>query len=456
MCQPVFEVAPEDCDALSRAGNFSGKPGQVLLVTSSGLPTLLVGIGAEDQVSAATIRDSAAAAATHLKHLGSIGWDLRAIRALPLSRETVTRALAEGSSLGGRRSGSDQQPVWRRPDCAPDDAWQLGRRVADAVTLARDLVNCPPNILNPSEFARRCVDAAHHAGLEVTVRRRAECEQLGLGGILAIGQGSSEEPLLIELSHKISGERPALSLVGKGVTFDSGGLSLKSPEGMIGMKHDMAGAATVLAAMTVLPHIAPGLPVKAFLPVVENMPGPRSARPGDVVTMRNGRTVEILNTDFEGRVILADALALAAEESPSSIIDVATLTHAAVNALGDRTAALLGNDAALKDSILTAADASNEPVWPLPMPAYLRSQLLSDIADLKNYPGVPSARALTAAMFLSEFVPEGIPWAHLDIAGPAWADTPYGVTPTGGTGFGVRLLTELFTRMSTTMGTTAE
>lgn len=444
ICVPVFQQDSIHPEMFWKVAGFAGSAGQVLLVDRSAGPQLLVGFGPLSAVTNGVIREAAAAAGAALHHLETISWDLQSVPPLPINSDELVKSLAEGSVLGSHQPRGGAQPTWALPPGAAADPWFLGQKIAEAVILVRDLVNSPPNILGPSAFARRCMEVGENSGLQVTVRNRADCEQLGLGGLLAIGRGSAEQPVLIELSRQCERGRPALSLVGKGVTFDSGGLSLKSPEGMIGMKHDMAGAATVLGAMSLLRDVAPDLPVRGFLAVVENMPGPNSARPGDVVTTRNGLTVEILNTDFEGRVILADALALASEESPRAIIDIATLTHAAVNALGERTAALFGNDPALSARIVAASGAADEPIWPLPTPPYLRTQLLSDIADLKNYPGVPTARALTAAMFLSEFVPEEIPWAHLDIAGPAWAHEPYGLTPRGGTGFAVRLLTELF------------
>lgn len=443
ICRPVFGPGSAQSPALWRAAGFRGQPGDALLVEGDKSPVLLVGFGEARRLTIGGVREAAALAGRHLKHLASAEWEVTDFAGLALNPDTVGRALAEGSVLGAYSPGSGTRLRWSMPEGTDQEAWRTGLRAATATAQVRDLVNCPPNLLTPSAFADHCT-GARDLGLSVQVRTVAELEELGMGGILSIGRGSAEPPLLVEITHPGAGRSPALSLVGKGVTFDSGGLSLKPAEGMIGMKHDMAGAATVLGAMTLLPTLAPALHVKAYLPVVENLPGPDAARPGDVIRTRNGRTVEILNTDFEGRVILADALALASEDGPGAIIDVATLTHAAVHALGDRTAALLGTHEALVERITAASKASDEPVWRLPMPDYLRGQIISDIADYKNFPGVPTARALTAALFLSEFVPAGTPWAHLDIAGPAWATAPYGMTAHGGTGFGVRLLAEVF------------
>lgn len=380
-----------------------------------------------------------------LTHVETAGWDFEALSVLALPPTKIAQTIAEGVTLGSYRPGTkaEKSTQWQGPD-EQSGPWSHGLAIGRATVRARKLVNSPANVLTPEAFARHCGRTGEEHGLSIRVRSQDELVSLGFGGILAIGGGSKEPSLLVEVTHKGIHEKPDLSLVGKGVTFDSGGLSLKSADDMIGMKHDMAGAAAVFEAMTLLPLLAPDLHVKAYLPLVENLPGPGAARPGDVVTMRSGRTVEILNTDFEGRVILADALAYAAEERPAAILDLATLTNAAVRALGERTAALMSNDKRLGELVRQAAESSNEPVWELPMPGYLSEQLKSDIADYRNFPGTANARALTAAMFLRAFVPDGIPWAHLDIAGPAWAAEPYGLTSKGGTGFGVRLLADLF------------
>lgn len=446
LCRPVFGL-PEQSgqDALWAASGFTGNPGQTVMTSVDGLPVLLVGLGPAHVVKPGSLREAAALAAKLLAHIDSAKWDFEALSLLALPPTTIAQTIAEGATLGCYRPGADaeKKTQWQVP-VDQNDAWSRGLAVGRATVRARQLVNSPANVLTPGAFAGHCERTGKEYGLTVRVWSQNDLVSLGFGGILAVGAGSSEPSLLIEVTHKGASEKPDLSLVGKGVTFDSGGLSLKGAEDMIGMKHDMAGAAAVFEAMTLLPLLAPDLHVKAYLSIVENLPGPGAARPGDVVTMRNGRTVEILNTDFEGRVILADALAYASEEGPAAIVDLATLTNAAIRALGERTAALLTSDKRLGELVRTAAESSNEPVWELPMPEYLGHQLKSDIADYKNFPGTANARALTAAMFLRAFVPDEIPWAHLDIAGPAWAVEPYGLTTQGGTGFGVRLLADLF------------
>lgn len=447
LCRPVWGLPeePGGRDALWEASGFTGSPGQTLMALSDGLPVLLVGLGPAHEVGAGLLREAAALAAQILAHADSAKWDFEALSVLALPPSKIAQTIAEGAILGSYRPGADaeQKTRWQVP-VDESDAWSLGLAIGRATVRARGLVNSPANVLTPGAFARHCERTGKEHGLTVRVLNQEDLESLGFGGILAIGAGSTEPSLLIEVTHVGAHKRPDLSLVGKGVTFDSGGLSLKGAEDMIGMKHDMAGAAAVFEAMTLLPLLAPTLHVRAYLPVVENLPGQSAARPGDVITMRNGHTVEILNTDFEGRVILADALAYASEEAPAAIIDLATLTNAAVRALGERTAALMSSDKRLTDLVRKAAEISDEPVWELPMPRYLGQQLKSDIADYKNFPGTPNARALTAAMFLRAFIPNEIPWAHLDIAGPAWAAESYGLTTQGGTGFGVRLLADLF------------
>jgi len=446
LCRPVYgQTPPPGEEQLWAAAGFSGSPGQTLMTQQDGSPLMLVGLGDAAQVNVASLREAAALAARMIGNVTEAEWDFDALSVVGIASNQVAQAVAEGTVLGSYQplSSRGRGIRWQAPP-ESNGAWSLGLAIGGAVTRTRDLVNSPSNVLTPQALAAHCESVGNEHGLAVRVYSQEDLQSLGFGGILAIGAGSPEPSLLVEVIHGSSTSKPDLSLVGKGVTFDSGGLSLKGAEDMIGMKHDMSGAAAVFEAMTLLPLVAPNLHVRGYLPVVENLPGQGATRPGDVVKMRNGRTVEILNTDFEGRVILAEALAYAAEAEPAAIIDVATLTNAAVRALGDRTAALLGNDRWLCEQVRNAAHSSNEPVWELPMPDYLGEQLKSDVADFKNFPGTANARALSAAMFLRAFLPENIPWAHLDIAGPAWAVQPYGLTVEGGTGFGVRLLADLF------------
>ena len=273
---------------------------------------------------------------------------------------------------------------------------------------------------------------------------RAAIEDEKLGGLLGVNRGSIEEPRFVKLTWDPPGKvRGTVALVGKGITFDSGGLSLKPTDSMIGMKGDMAGAAAVLATFTALDAVQPPVRVRGYLPLTDNMPGGDATRVGDVLRIRNGTTVEVLNTDAEGRLVLADALALATEDEPDAIVDLATLTGACMVALGTKIAGLMGNHEGFLDQVQAAADAEGEPVWPLPLPADMRAELDSEVADIKNISGKRWGGASIAGVFLQEFVGDGIPWAHLDIAGPADSAEDDGLTRKGGTGFGVRTLLHL-------------
>ena len=316
--------------------------------------------------------------------------------------------------------------------------------VARAVWLARDLVNTPPSDLHPAELAQTAADRAGGAGVVVEVLEGEALLEGRFGGIVGVGQGSAHGPRLVHLSYRGgTGAATRLALVGKGITFDSGGISLKPAAAMEEMKSDMGGAAAVIAAVTAVAELGLAVDVEAWIPMAENMPSGTAIRPSDVLTIRNGTTVEINNTDAEGRLILADALARACEDSPDVLIDVATLTGAQLVALGSRTTAVMANDDDLRTSVVEAAGRAGEPSWPMPLPADLKKGLESDIADLVNT-GPREGGMLTAGLFLQEFVTEGVRWAHLDIAGPAFnAGEAYGYTPHGGTGAAVRTFVQV-------------
>ena len=318
--------------------------------------------------------------------------------------------------------------------------------LGEATTYTRDLVNRAPNDLYPATFAAEIKKRAAGSGVKVSVLDEVGLARGGFGGHLTVGGGSARGPRLVTLHYKpaqVSKQQKHVAFVGKGITFDSGGLTIKPKAAMTTMKCDMAGAAAVASA--VFAAAALGLPVEisAYLCLAENMPGSSACRPGDVVTMRGGKTVELNNTDAEGRMVLADGLALASEKKPDLIIDIATLTGAAVMALGDRTAAFMSNDDNLRERVKDIADAAGEPFWPFPLLEDIRPTLDSPVADLLQ--SGPTG-VIFAGWFLGEFIGKGkngqpIPWAHLDIAGPAFNDkTPWGYTPKQGTGFGVRTL----------------
>ncbi|HEU5033808.1 MAG TPA: leucyl aminopeptidase [Mycobacteriales bacterium] len=370
------------------------------------------------------------------------------------------RAVCEGMLLGGYgfnryRSSASARPATRPVGTAlvvvdnPRD--KATKAVADrasilidAVTLCRDLVNTPPGDLRPDDFARAAVEACTDVGCSVEVLDDDALRAGGYGGILGVGAGSSHPPRLVRIGYSSGrGARATVHLVGKGITFDSGGISLKPAQGMEWMKSDMGGAAAVIATLRAVAQLQPDVDVVGWVPTAENMPSGHAIRPSDVLTMRGGKTVEVLNTDAEGRLILADAIVRAGEENPDIIIDIATLTGAQLVALGSHVYAVMANDDDLRADVVEAAGAAGEQAWPMPLPVELRKSLDSEVADLANI-GERYGGMLTAGIFLKEFVREGIRWAHLDIAGPSFNQgEPHGYTPKGGTGVPVRTLVEL-------------
>jgi leucyl aminopeptidase len=447
---------------LERAG-FRGAPGTTVSFDDGETVRVLVGVGPAGSVGPSQLRRAAAAAVAaagrHRRVAVDYPTDLAAAAGVDLA--AGVRAMAEGAVLGGYRYAgyktSDPSPSVSAVTIVVDDADLRAARpavadgvaVGETVCFARDLVNAPGGSLTPSVFADVAAERARAAGLDVQVLGPEEIAEERLGGLLAVNQGSVEEPRFLRLTWEPpvedgSGEEvPTVVLVGKGITFDSGGLSLKPAEGMIGMKGDMGGAAAVIAAMCALPALGVPVRVIGLTPMTDNMTGGAAQRPGDVFTARNGTTVEVLNTDAEGRLILADALAWASDEEPDAIVDLATLTGACMVALGDRIAGLMSNDDDFRAEVADAAERAGERVWPLPLPADYRPRLDSPVADIKNIGGGRFGGTLTAGLFLQDFVGEGIPWAHIDIAGPSWLEEPEFENGKGATGFGVRTLVAL-------------
>ncbi|MBW3611057.1 MAG: leucyl aminopeptidase [Actinobacteria bacterium] len=435
-----------------QARAFEGKVGETATLAGEGGNTVVaVGVGGADDVDADVLRRATAALVRAVWKRRSVATTM--LDALPAGgdRARATRAVAEAAGLAAyrfTRYKSDPEPcrlegltiVAHDADALAPDL-DRARVVVEAVCLARDLVNEPAGSLSPTDLAERARTMAEGVGLGVEIVDEVQAAELGLGGLLGVARGSDEPCRLIKLTYDPPGATRSVALVGKGITFDSGGLSIKTAEGMMGMKTDMGGGAAVIGAMSALPVLAPSVKVVGFVPATENMPGGRATKPGDVLKTRNGTTVEVLNTDAEGRLVLADGLALAVEEEPDAIIDLATLTGACIVALGPKVAGLMGNDDELVDQVRTAAERAGEPAWPLPLPKEYRKQLDSEVADLKNIGG-RSAGALTAGLFLQEFVGE-VPWVHLDIAGPSRSDDDDGAVVKGGTGVGVRTLLEL-------------
>ncbi len=438
-----------------QAEDFTGKADQLHQQPIDGRVGALVGVGEADAVNARTVRRAAAAVAR------SFGRHERIALCLPeatdMAPATTRQAVAEGLILGGYRytafksdmNGSDNGTKLKRVDVVGSAAQaakadlERGSIIAEGVCLARDLVNEPGGSLTAPAFARKATAVARKVGLECIVWTEADIKRERLGGLLGVNRGSTQAPRFVKLVYEpTETATETLAFVGKGLTFDAGGLSIKSAQGMMTMKMDMGGAAAVLGAMSALPKLGAPVRVLAYLPMTDNMLGGDATRPGDVLTIRNGKTIEVANTDAEGRLVLADALSLASEDKPDAIVDLATLTGACMVALGPRIAGLMGNNEPFIDRVKAAAQAAGERVWPLPLPADYSKQLESEVADIKNIGG-PHGGALTAGLVLQNFVADDIPWAHLDIAGPAFSDSADGETPKGGTGFGVRTLIQL-------------
>ncbi|MGW2487648.1 leucyl aminopeptidase [Streptomyces sp. NPDC001606] len=340
--------------------------------------------------------------------------------------------LAEAALLGGKPR-----------DAAHKGAVARAVAVCEELNRARDLINMPPNELNPAIFAGLAQTAAKEHGIKVQVLDEKALAKGGYGGILGVGGGSAAAPRLVKLTYAPAGAEKHLAFVGKGITYDSGGISLKPAGHNETMKCDMSGAAAVFAAVVAAARLGLEVKVTGWLALAENMPSGAALRPGDVLRMYSGKTVEVLNTDAEGRLVLADALWAASQESPDAIVDVATLTGAMMLALGSRTFGVMANDEAFRTTVHEVAEEVGEPAWPMPLPEHLRKGMESQVADMSNM-GERMGGGLVAGLFLREFVGEGIPWAHLDIAGPAFNEGgPFGYTPKGGTGTAVRTLVRL-------------
>lgn len=462
----------------------TGAADQVVRVPSGGaIPAgvvALTGLG-QGTVTPETLRRAAGAATRNLAGTVTVAI------ALPAHGRGELAAVAEGALLGAydftryrAASAADAPPPVRAVLVLTDQARSgqaraLARRagvLADAVAGARDLVNTPPVDLYPAAFAEAAAAAAADLPVTVTVLDERKLARGGYGGLVAVGMGSARPPRLVRLDYAPTGAHRHLALIGKGVTFDSGGLSIKPAAGLETMKSDMSGAAAVLHAVVATARLELPVRVSGWLALAENMPSGTAQRPSDVIALRGGRTVEVLNTDAEGRLVLADALVAAGETGPDTMVDVATLTGAQIVALGTRVSAVMANDDALRERVHRISTEVGEQFWPMPLPAELRSSLDSPVADLANI-GERNGGMLVAGLFLAEFVPdrapaesastestcaggapredsppdgtptggEKTPWAHLDIAGPAFnAAAPYGYTPTGGTGVAVRTL----------------
>ena len=449
----------------------SGKVDEVRRTPSGGelaAPVVvLTGVGPVGRAGpdAETLRRAAGAAVRELA-----GMD-RVALALPATDAVAAAAVAEGALLGAytyrayrqRTAAKHKAPVSQLElvtgltrDKGLKAAVVRAHVLAAAVGATRDLVNCPPVDLFPAAFAEQAVEQAKGLGVKVTVLDEKQLARGGYGGLIGVGKGSSRPPRLVKLAYAPRGAKQHVALVGKGITFDSGGLSIKPAAGMETMKLDMAGAAAVLQAVLAVAKLGLPVAVTGWLALAENMPSGTAQRPSDVLTTYGGRTVEVLNTDAEGRLVLADAIVAASEEKPDLIVDIATLTGAQMVALGNRVAAIMAPDDGVRARLKAAADAAGEQFWPMPLPEELRASMDSQVADIANM-GDKFGGMLVAGLFLREFVGtvdgsddgERLPWAHLDIAGPSFSDTPHGYTGKGGTGIGVRTLVSLVEDVAT-------
>ncbi|MDE0031125.1 MAG: leucyl aminopeptidase [Deltaproteobacteria bacterium] len=448
--------------ALVKKSGFKAKSGGSLLVATHGaMPAghlLLVGVGKHEDERLHDWRVAGAVTAREAARL----WADEATFMLPRDQQVdaVVSAVAEGALLNGYRftkyrSNGNSGAALRTlvlgrtagtRSAALARAVKRARLAASAVALARDLVNEPPSTATAAYLAEQALASCQGQGLEVEVWGKRKIQQMKLAGLLAVNQGSREEPRFIHMRYRPKGPaRKKLALIGKGITFDSGGLSLKPARSMETMKLDMAGGAAVIGVMSVLPELAPEAEVLGLVPATDNLPDGGAQKPGDIIRYRSGKTVEVMNTDAEGRLILADALTLAAAEKPDCMINLATLTGACIVALGNELAGLFSNDDELADRLMACGRDAGEGLWRLPLAAEYREDIKSSVADIKNVGG-GSAGAITAALFLQEFVGE-VPWAHLDIAGPAFASKEHLTHPKGGTGFGVRTLLNLLSEI---------
>jgi leucyl aminopeptidase len=445
---------------LYESGEFSGKAFEtVVLHRPSGLKAkrlVVAGAGKAGKFSPAELRNLSGAAVRVLKAKGvrSIALALDAGGAL----EPRIAAAAEGAILGDyepdqyKTGKKDSNPVESLTIVAPGAAGSLdetlvrARIIAEAQNFARSLANEPANRMTPATLAEHAHQMCAERGLECEVLDQDRMQQLGMGALLGVAQGSAEPPALIILRYRPFEEAPGaghLGLVGKGVTFDTGGISIKPSENMDKMKYDMSGGAAVIGAMMAIAQLKPPVPVTAFVPAVENMPGSRAQRPGDIVTTLSGKTVEVLNTDAEGRLILADALTYARRLGCTHLVDAATLTGAIVVALGHVNVGVFGNSEDLLHRVLAAAREEGEKMWPMPLDDEYKEQLKSAFADIPNI-GSRWGGAITAALFLKEFA-DPTPWVHLDIAGTAWLEENKPYMPKGPTGIAVRTLVKLAT-----------
>jgi leucyl aminopeptidase len=441
-------------------GEFKAELGEIITVHPMGKlaakRVVVMGLGSQVQMNTQSIRRASAIASRHAQQTGAQQLALALhSEEWNIDLDNSIQAEVEGALLGqytfkkykqANGNGRSVTSIKLLANHANEPmlvlAVDLGIALAEATNFARDLVNEPPNVLTPSELANRASAMAKRFGLECQVLDRPEMQEQGMGGLLGVAQGSVEPPKFIILRYRGAPEsaNQGIALVGKGITFDTGGISLKSPEGMHQMKGDMAGAAAVIGAMHAIATLKPAINVTALVPTTENMPSGTAYRPGDILRIMNGKTIEIVNTDAEGRLVLADALSYAVKNGLSPIIDVATLTGGIVIALGSVMSGMFCNNQELSNEIIAAGQIEGEKFWPMPMDDEYKEAIRSDIADIKQTGG-KYASAVTAAKILEQFVGDA-QWAHLDIAGTDFIDTKKPYQEHGATGVAVRTLAE--------------
>ena len=445
--------------ALADSDIFTAKAGQIQLLAHGAGRMMLMGLGDAEKLDLDGLRNAVAAAAAEARRVKAAG----CLLGLPwkslgeFTAGAVARTCVEGAEMQLFDSGLAKAKTAAKGPVLPR-SWKLvpaagaaaevrkgietGQAMAGGTLFTRELVDQPANIMDPARLVAEARKMARREGITAQIHGESWLRANGMGGVLGVGQGSRKESRLIRLDYKprgLSKKAPSITLVGKGVTFDSGGISLKPGANMHEMKGDMGGAAAVLGAALIVARLRLPVHLRVIVPVVENMPGGNAIRPGDVLKMASGKTVEVLNTDAEGRLILGDALHLGSRDKPDYMIDAATLTGACCIALGDHFAGLFGNETVLADAIYEAGGDTFERVWRMPLLEAHHKAIESQVADIKNLGG-KDAGASTAAAFLEEFVPETQAWAHLDIAGPAWSETAHLPGGKGASGYGARLL----------------
>lgn len=442
--------------ALSAVGAV-GKHGEITRIPNNGIAkaTSILAIGINPEATVEQLRQLAGDVTRALAGNKRVSYALRD------QDQADARAVAEGAALAAysftefRNSSLPEQklPVSAITVHSKHGSKNLATEITklvSAIHFARDLGNTPPSHLPPAEFVARAKKAITGKPITATIWDEKKLIAEGFGGIIGVGQGSSRPPRLLKLEYKPRGAKQHLALVGKGITFDTGGISLKPGLNMHDMKFDMSGAGAVVASIIAISELGLKIHVTAWAALAENMPSGTASRPGDVLKIYGGKTVEVLNTDAEGRLVLADALVKANETKPNYMVDIATLTGAQVLGMGLRTGAIMGNNDEFRSEVHAAAQATGEDMWPMPLPEFLRTEINSSVADLANIGSGKGGGMQLAGIFLREFVPKTLPWAHLDVAGPAYNQGgAYAYNTVGSTGFAIRTLVELARRIST-------